>query len=172
MAVNKIDMKECENPYYDAYKYARALETTFGPAIGCVNFAIDRGEMQIWVWAKFDNGQFREKVLSRWQIPGGDYIMEYEFPDTPPIQKPKGCMGVHVWNLHCDTTRDDLKKFFCHSEFGEIQNVQLGKDGKWANVYFDDAAAVEKAIRFTIDRDKFLRGQTVKVQYCLYNERS
>ena len=29
----------------------------------------------------------------------------------------------------------------------------------------DAAAAVEKAVQFTIDRDKFLRGRTVKVTY-------
>ena len=116
VAVNKINMKECENPYYDAYKYASALENTLGPVIECVNFAIDRGEMQIWVWAKFDNDQFQEKVLSPLQILGGDYIMEYEFPDPPPIQKPKGCNGVHVRNLHYDTTEADLRIFFCQFE--------------------------------------------------------
>ena len=168
VAVNKIDMKECENPYCDAYKYARALENTFGPAIGSVNFAIDREEMQIWVWAKFDNDQFQEKVLSPWQIPGGDCIMEYEFPHPPPIQKPEGCNGVHVWNLHYDTTEADLRNFFC--QFGAIHKVymKLDDDRKWANVFFknkDATAAVEKAVQFTIDRDKFLRGRTVKVTY-------
>ena len=166
VAVNKIDMTGCENPYYDAYKYANALETTFGPAIGSVSFAIDRGEMQIWVWAKFDDKQFQGKVLGPCQIPGGDYKPAYKFLEPPPIQKPEGCMGVHVWNLHYETKKDDLIKFF--RRFGEIDDVKIrGKcAATCANVYFKDAAAVDRAKNFTAENDKFLRGRTVKVTYC------
>ena len=168
VAVNKIDMKECENPYYDAYKYAHAFETTFGPAVGSVNFAIDHGEMQIWVWAKFDDEQFQGKVLGPCRIMGEDYEQAYGYTYPPPIQKPKGCNGVHVWNLHYDTTEADLRNFFC--KFGGIHKVymNLDDDRKWANVYFKKkkaAAAVERAVQFTIDGDKFLRGRTVKVTY-------
>ena len=167
VAVNKINMTGCENPYYDAYKYARALETTFGPAIGSVSFAIDRGERQIWVWAKFDDVRFRKIVLGPHRIMGGDYEQAYEYPDPLFIPKPEGCNAVHVWNLHYDTTEYDLRNIF--GQFGEIDCVQKYHSETWANVYFkekDAAAAVEKAVQFAYDRNEFLLERTLKVWYC------
>ena len=166
VAVNKIDMTGCENPYYDAYKYARALETTFGHAIGSVSFAIDRGERQIWVWAKFDDVRFRKKVLGPRRIMGGDYEQAYEFPDPLFRRKPKGCNAVYVWNLNYETTEYDLRNILC--QFGVIHKVDIHDDRKTAKVEFknkDAAAAVEKAVQFTYDRNVFLLGRTLKAWY-------
>lgn len=167
VAVNYIDMIGCEHPYYEAYHYARMLETFFADAVGGVSIGVDHSGKTVWVWADCDEKQFEAKVLSSNQV-----TKTGEFAVTKQLEpKPEGCKAVHVGNLDYDIGERELKVFF--RECGKIDRIDVPKDkrtGKnkgFAFVHFKNTEAADKAMELD---NKFLSGR--KVQLIVFTEKT
>ena len=168
VAVNSIDVSTCEHPYYEAYHYARMLETYFTKdVVGGVSFGVDHSEKKVWVWADCDEDQFETKVLSPHNVVKTGEFQKYCKTDTPVEPKPEGCKAVHMDRISGHVDESDVEQFF--SKCGKIEDIHLFRSAAVmiVDVHFADTTAVDKAMELG---DELFKGSKIRLAYFLSKE--
>ena len=168
VAVNSIDVSTCEHPYYEAYHYARMLETYFTKdVVGGVSFGVDHSEKKVWVWADCDEDQFETKVLIPHEVVKTGEFQKYCKTDTPVEPKPEGCKAVHMDRISGHVDESDVEQFF--SKCGKIEDIHLFRSAAVmiVDVRFADTTAVDKAMELG---DELFKGSKIRLAYFLSKE--